>query len=180
VPPRWLSNDAAGFASRYGPLSRSPYHRAFDTGLRRRAFPPNAASLLPGLLAATRTGLPPASDDELTNDDQPPTRSTSALLGAPKRLSAGIGMLYGVPSHFMAAHFMHERVTPRKALSWTFGSAFGPMFNSYQNARYGAYGVRLGWKLARSGWRSYRRSRASSSTSSFGGGRGTSRRSTFE
>jgi hypothetical protein len=26
---------------------------------------PDAASLLPGLLTATRTGLPPASDDEL-------------------------------------------------------------------------------------------------------------------
>jgi hypothetical protein len=30
-------------------------------------FPGKAASLLPGLLAATRTGLPPAGDDELTN-----------------------------------------------------------------------------------------------------------------
>jgi hypothetical protein len=38
---------------------------AFDTALRRRAFPPDAGSLLPGLLAATRTGLPPAGDDEL-------------------------------------------------------------------------------------------------------------------
>jgi hypothetical protein len=44
-----------------------PLHRAFDAGLRRRAFPPDAASLLPGLLAATRTGLAPAGDDELTN-----------------------------------------------------------------------------------------------------------------
>jgi hypothetical protein len=44
---------------------------AFDAGLRRRAFPPDAASLLPGLLAATRTGLPPASDGELATDDQP-------------------------------------------------------------------------------------------------------------
>src|SRR5262249_19001110 len=86
-PHRRLSNDAAGFAPRYGPLSRSPYHRAFDTGLRRQAFPPDAASLLPGLLAATRTGLPPASDDELTSSDQSPTRSTSTLLGAPERLS---------------------------------------------------------------------------------------------
>lgn len=44
-----------------------PLHRAFDAGLRRRAFPPDAASLLPGLLAATRAGLTPAGDDELTN-----------------------------------------------------------------------------------------------------------------
>src|SRR6185369_3135139 len=35
--------------------------------LRPRPFPDETASLLPGLLAATRTGLPPASDDELTN-----------------------------------------------------------------------------------------------------------------
>ena len=60
------SNDAAGFASCYGPHRRSPL-QGFDAGLRRRAFPPGAASLLPGLLAATRTGLPPAGDDELTN-----------------------------------------------------------------------------------------------------------------
>ena len=44
--------------------------RAFDAGLRRRAFPPDAASLLPGLLAATRTGLSPAGDDELAMSDQ--------------------------------------------------------------------------------------------------------------
>lgn len=38
---------------------------AGDTGLRPDPFPGRAASLLPGLLAATRAGLPPASDDEL-------------------------------------------------------------------------------------------------------------------
>src|SRR6478735_3073407 len=38
--------------------------RAFDTGLRPGPFPTRAASLLPGLLTATRTGLTPASDDE--------------------------------------------------------------------------------------------------------------------
>ena len=48
--------------------SVAPPLRAFDTGLRRQAFPPDAASLLPGLLAATRTGLPPAGDDELMSD----------------------------------------------------------------------------------------------------------------
>jgi hypothetical protein len=37
-----------------------------DAGLRPRPFPDDTASLLPGLLAATRTGLTPASDDELT------------------------------------------------------------------------------------------------------------------
>src|SRR4051794_39584059 len=59
-----------------------PLERAFDTGLRPDPFPDRAASLLPGLLAATRTGLPPASDDELTTADQPPTRKPSCLLGA--------------------------------------------------------------------------------------------------
>ena len=37
-----------------------------DTGLRRRTFPPDAASLLPGALALTGTGLPPAGGCELT------------------------------------------------------------------------------------------------------------------
>jgi hypothetical protein len=67
LPPEGeTSNDAAGFALCYGPHRRSPI-RAFDAGLRPRPFPGGAASLLPGLLAATRTGLTPASDDELTN-----------------------------------------------------------------------------------------------------------------
>jgi hypothetical protein len=45
----------------------APPCRALDAGLRPGPFPGQAASLLPGLLAATRTGLPPAGDDELTN-----------------------------------------------------------------------------------------------------------------
>src|SRR5215210_2803310 len=45
-----------------------PLHRAFDAGLRPGPFPGRAASLLPGLLAATRTGLTPAGDDELMLD----------------------------------------------------------------------------------------------------------------
>ncbi len=49
------------------PLGRSPI-RAFDAGLRPGPFPDRAASLLPGLLAATRTGLTPADDDELMSD----------------------------------------------------------------------------------------------------------------
>src|SRR5713226_10584216 len=80
-----MSNDAAGFASCYGPHRRSPI-RASDAGLRPRQFPGEAASLLPGLLAATRTGLPPAGDDELTNTKKTPwhyvTVSPPALLGA--------------------------------------------------------------------------------------------------
>ena len=38
-----------------------------DAGLRHRPFPDDTASLLPGPLTATRTGLTPASDDELAN-----------------------------------------------------------------------------------------------------------------
>jgi hypothetical protein len=49
----------------------APSNGAFDAGLRPRPFPGETASLLPGLLAATRTGLPSASDDELTNEDPP-------------------------------------------------------------------------------------------------------------
>jgi hypothetical protein len=44
----------------------APKIGALDAGLRPRPFPDEAASLLPGHLAATRTGLSPASDDELT------------------------------------------------------------------------------------------------------------------
>src|SRR5215218_1601640 len=48
--------------------SLAPPRGAFDAGLRPDPFPDRAASLLPGLLAATRTGLPPAGDDELMSD----------------------------------------------------------------------------------------------------------------
>jgi hypothetical protein len=43
-----------------------PPNGAFDAGLRPGPFPGQAASLLPGSLATTRTGLSPAGDDELT------------------------------------------------------------------------------------------------------------------
>jgi len=46
----------------------APPKGAFDAGLRPDPFPDRAASLLPGLLAATRTGLTPAGDDELVLD----------------------------------------------------------------------------------------------------------------
>src|SRR3954454_8414680 len=79
-----------------------PPCRAFDTGLRPDPFPDRAASLLPGLLAATRTGLPPASDDELTTADQPPTRSTSCLLGAREWLTAPAPRTGGAHAHRQA------------------------------------------------------------------------------
>ena len=57
--------------------SVAPPCRALDAGLRPGPFPDRAASLLPGLLAATRTGLTPAGDDELMLDQllnkQPPS-----------------------------------------------------------------------------------------------------------
>ncbi len=43
----------------------APSNEAFDAELRRRAFPPDAASLLPGSLVTTRTGLTPAGGYEL-------------------------------------------------------------------------------------------------------------------
>ena len=46
----------------------APPNGACDAGLRPGPFPDRAASLLPGLLAATRTGLTPAGDDELLLD----------------------------------------------------------------------------------------------------------------
>jgi hypothetical protein len=46
----------------------APSNQASDAGLRPDPFPDRAASLLPGLLAATRTGLTPAGDDELMLD----------------------------------------------------------------------------------------------------------------
>src|SRR5258707_1844698 len=45
----------------------APPCRASDAGLRPGPFPGQAARLLPRLLAATRAGLSPAGDDELTN-----------------------------------------------------------------------------------------------------------------
>jgi hypothetical protein len=51
--------------------SVAPTAVAFDAGLRPGPFPDRAASLLPGLLTTTRTGLSPAGDDE------PPIRSCS-------------------------------------------------------------------------------------------------------
>ena len=46
----------------------APSNEASDAGLRPNPFPDRAASLLPGLLTATRTGLTPAGNDELMLD----------------------------------------------------------------------------------------------------------------
>ena len=78
--PKAGANDAAGFASCCRPFSCSP-RRAFDAGLRPGPFPDRAASLLPGLLAATRTGLTPAGDDELMFGSGHNDGTTSESLG---------------------------------------------------------------------------------------------------
>src|SRR6476469_6454941 len=65
-----MSNDAAGF-TRVTDRSVAPPNGAFDAGLRPDPFPDQTASLLPGLLAATRTGLTPAGDDELQTRTRP-------------------------------------------------------------------------------------------------------------
>jgi len=43
----------------------APSNEAFDTTLRRRTFPPDAGSLLPGALALTGTGLAPVGEHHL-------------------------------------------------------------------------------------------------------------------
>ena len=82
--------------------------QGFDAEFRRRAFPP-AASLLPGLLAATRTGLPPAGEDELTNGKIRcyVTASPPALLGAqdsrPRRRTSAM------PLRSQSCHSLYNR-----------------------------------------------------------------------
>ena len=65
---------------------------AFDAGLRPDPFPDRAASLLPGSLATTRTGLTPAGNDELMLDQVNSTdhlqlwTHVAALAAHPQRL----------------------------------------------------------------------------------------------
>src|SRR5215216_1075462 len=65
----------------------APPTGALDAALRRRAFPPNAGSLLPGLLAATRTGLAPAGGDELADTTR--SRHEPHLLPDESRMPSG-------------------------------------------------------------------------------------------
>ena len=62
---------------------------AFDAGLRPDPFPDRAASLLPGLLAATRTGLTPAGDDELMFGSGQRDGTTSESLGTRRTSNKG-------------------------------------------------------------------------------------------
>ena len=117
----WTSNDAAGFASCYGPLSRFP-HRGFRHWASTRPFPPDAASLLPGLLAATRTGLPPAGNDELTN-----TRLTyCSTMNLLFRWAHERGRLTPNPTHQAQGLTVKARgptngpVSPSRTAQWSF------------------------------------------------------------
>src|SRR5207245_8185295 len=61
---------AGGLTTRQASLDATDHsvaspNGAFDAGLRPGPLPDRAASLLPGLLAATRTGLTPAGGGEL-------------------------------------------------------------------------------------------------------------------
>jgi hypothetical protein len=79
----WTYNDAAGFASCYGPLSRFPC-KGFRHWASTPGVSPRRRQSATGLMAATRTGLPPAGDDELTTTDHRLMAATSCLLGARK------------------------------------------------------------------------------------------------
>src|SRR5664279_3678341 len=73
-----------------------PLLRALDTGLRRRALPPDAASLLPGSLAITWTGLPPAGGDELADA----TRSDHRTHRPPIQSRVSSGHAIGRPTPY--------------------------------------------------------------------------------
>src|SRR5664279_2480767 len=82
-----------------------PLLRALDTGLRRRALPPDAASLLPGSLAITWTGLPPAGGDELADATRSDHRTHRPPLQS--RVPSGHAVVH--PAH-------HDRVDHRGKL----------------------------------------------------------------
>ncbi len=98
--------------------SSLPLHRAFDAGLRPDPFPDRAASLLPGPLAVTRTGLTPASDDELTTrrsatqnhslSSCPAGRTEGRELARSRRSTVGHGAI-GAPRFPAGAVLLHDR-----------------------------------------------------------------------
>jgi hypothetical protein len=75
----------------------TPINGVLDAELRHRPFPDDTASLLPGLLTATRTGLTPASDDELTNQ-----RSTTHVINPQSSLDAHIACDITISTYIMA------------------------------------------------------------------------------
>jgi hypothetical protein len=90
-PEGRLSNDVTGFVSPLRTASSLPLTGLLTLGFDPTRFQAKPSALLPGILAATRTGLTPAGDDELTNTTNTMnyvTASSPVLLGARKRLTA--------------------------------------------------------------------------------------------
>src|ERR671915_73928 len=85
-----------------------PLSRALDAGLRPGPFPDRAASLLPGLLAATRTGLTPAGDDELLSDQV--TSIDHLQLWAHSLCRCKFGRGSGSRVSLCGAHLLGDRV----------------------------------------------------------------------
>ena len=82
IPP----NRAGTFTARQASLHAAdrmvaPPKGALDTGLRPDPFPDRAASLLPGSLTTTRTGLTPAGNNKHTNSVISPHQTTSSVSG---------------------------------------------------------------------------------------------------
>jgi hypothetical protein len=88
---------AGAFTTRQASLDATDHsvaspNGAFDAGLRPGPLPDRAASLLPGLLATTRTGLTPAGGDELMSGSghhAPPPNAGHTSRSAEKATSRG-------------------------------------------------------------------------------------------
>src|SRR6185369_13541934 len=106
-----MSNDAAGF-TRVTDRSVASPNGAFDAGLRPDPFPDRAASLLPGLLAATRTGLPPAGDDELYGHEDRLPRTHSHSSRPAGRTPDLVQVVLQILLEYLERHPIHTRRTP--------------------------------------------------------------------
>ena len=121
-----------------------PLHRALDAALRRRAFPPDTGSLLPGPLAATRTGLPPAGDDELQNESDhviaatPPFAGYSPFLVADDIGGGVVGMIRRQTGVVRAGEIATSARSPRAVSSAL--SALHQLTSSARPTRRGAAG----------------------------------------
>ena len=89
-----------------------------DAGLRHRPFPDDTASLLPGPLTATRTGLTPASDDELANQTSTIYMINLQLSGRTK------GYRYPIEVIGHAVRLYHRFALSLSGLARNFGDVF--------------------------------------------------------